>query len=541
MAIYIVNSFRGGISDDDEKGLLGSFKIAKNADIRKRADTLSANQALVDEGLYEGGSPSASISPSASQSPSASPSATASPSASQSPSSSPSSSASPSTGTSPSPSRSPSASASPSASQSPSSSISPSPSPSAGLSTVFEDLIYFFVEASNGYVYGFGNTGCIYRRDSSGFWVRVFKDPDGAIKGAAEWYSNGGKTYLYWATDTLLKRKELSGLSNWNDWETVGNLTSADWHTMKEAGGALVIANGSKLAYVGYDESFSNEVLDLVPGNVAKTIVERNGRAIIGTVRAADTTDGVNGAIDTEVPLAQVGDDGEIFFSNMSDSIAATRFPGGGKVNPGGVSNLLKEVNFFEWEEGASSWIDKQGVGNLAMFGVFDADSGYNGIYTYGRKRKNHPFVLNLDYNLEVDEIGAVINVGGTILVSYKDGTDYGVKATDADNKATVTYDGLDFFAPTEKPAQITNWKLAELVFDPLPNGTSIEFWYKINKSGDYIQAETTDNQTSFSTANRKTAVFKLGADGKIFEPRVILNPYGNESPEVHEVRVYFT
>lgn len=540
MAIFEVKSFRGGLSEYEDKGIDGAFKFGTNLDIRKRVDSLSANQALIDEGIFDSSSPSASLSPSSSQSPSASPSPTTSPSSSQSPSSSVSRSPSPSTGISDSPSRSPSASASPSSSTSPSHSNSPSPSPSGGLNTVFDDLIRWFVESRDGYLYGFGSTGSVYRRDTDGFWKRVYKTTDGAIKGASEWYSSTGAVYLYFATDTILYKKDISGRDDWNDVITVGSLTSADWHTMKQTGGALAIANGSLLGYVGYDDSFTPESTDIVPGNLIKTIIERNGRAIMGTVRSSDTTRGVNGAIDCEVPLAQVGDDGELFYSNMADSIPVTRFPGGGKVNPGGVANFIKEVNFFEWEEGASSWIDKQSVGNLSLWGVYGADSGKNGVYTYGRKSKNHPFVLNLDYALEADEIGAVISHNGQVFASYRDGSDFGVKVTSLTTKATATYESLDFKAPVKNPRNITNWKQTELIFDPLPSGSSIELWYRIDKTGDFIQALTSEGATSFSIASAKQALFFINANGQVFEHKVVLNPTGNSSPEVHRIRTYF-
>lgn len=540
MGIYVIKSFKGGLSDYNDKGTVGSYKFGYNLDPRKKADTLSAGQALIDEGILASSSPSASVSPSASTSPSASPSPTASPSASPSPSSSPSSSASPSTGASPSPSLSPSASVSPSASTSPSHSPSRSPSPSSGLDTVFDDLILWFVEADDGYVYGFGDTGSIYRRNSDGFWSRVYKDPNGKIKGAMQWYTSDGRVWLYWATDTLEFRKNINGDPNWNDVETVGNLVSSDWHTHQLVGGALVIANSRLVAYVGYDGSFSPEATDLIPGNLAKTIVERNGRAIIGTVRSSDTSKGVNGAIDSEVPLSQVGDDGEVFFSNMADSLPVVRFPGGGKVNPGGVTNLLKEINFFEWEEGASSWIDKQSVGNLALFGVFNADTDRNGIYSYGRKFKNAPFILNLEYKLEVDEIGAIVSTGGLVLASYKDGTDFGVKATDPNNKATAVYEGLEFPSPTKIPHDITTYSMVLITFDPLPNGSSIEFWYKMNALGEFIQAETAENQTQFGDAGKTWAVFLIADSGDIYEPRVVLNPIGNESPNIRTIETLF-
>jgi hypothetical protein len=527
MSVYEVRSFKGAISDWEDKGILGAFKFGWNLDIRKDIDSLSCNQDFVDEGLESSQSPSLSVSPSAT--PSESPSVSVSPS--------PSTTA----GESPSPSATPSVSGSATPSSSASASVSLSPSPSAGLTTVFADLIRTFVKCSDGYTYGFGSTGYVYRRDNDAFWQIVYKDPDGEIKGAEEMPTDSGKTYLGWCTNTKVKRKPIPGLSNWNDVEVVAqNLSSQDYHTMKQIGGATFIANGPYLAMVGYDESYTNEALDLIPGNLAKTIVERDGRSIIGTVKSADPTRGVNGAIDAEVPLAQVGSDGELYFANGSSSVATKKFPGGGKVNPGGVCNEIDQVNFFEWDGDALSWIDKQSVGNMALFAVYSATTGYGGVYSYGRKNKNKDFVMNLDYLLDVDELGAIVNIEGTTLVSYRDGTDFGVKAEDSAHKATGIYEGLDFKAPVKKPVNITTWKYVELFCDPLVLHTSLNFWYRVNKNGDWVQAKMENGSASFSATGEKKAVFLIGAEGEIFEPRVGLNPYVNTSPIVHRIRVYF-
>lgn len=396
-------------------------------------------------------------------------------------------------------------------------------------------------------MYGFGNTGKIYKITAE-FVCTIVADIGQAIVGAIEKPSSSGNTYLLFATRTNLHIKKIPGLSNWNDIDASAdlagwpktNLTSADWHTMREVGGDIFIANGSTLAFVGYDDSYTNNALDLIPGNVAKTIVERNGRAIIGTYRASDPTKGINAAIDTEVPLAQVGDDGEIYFANMSDTIPVKRIPGGGKVNPGGICNQVDQVNFFEWETTALSWIDKQSVGNMALLGVYDGDSGKGGVYSYGRKNKNHPFVLNLEHALDVDEIGAVQSSGGITYVSYRDGSDFGVKVTDNTAKATGTYEGLDFKAPVKMPEVITKWSMAELYMAPLPSGASVDFYYKINKTGEFVHAKTADGSTSYSTANGKKAVFRIGAEGEIFEPKIVLVPTANYTPEIYRVRIYF-
>jgi len=533
MAIFEIKSFRGGISDYSDKGISGSFKMGKNLDIRKTDDTLSSGQALIDEGLFASQSPSASVSPSSSSSRSISPSPSSS--ASKTPSMSPS--ATPSS----SPSTTPSSSVSLSASLSVSSSVSPSPSPSGGATSVFKDLILWFVEASDGYIYGFGDTGYIYRRDSSGFWMQVYKDSGGKIRGASEKPSSSRKKYLVWATETTIKKKEIPGSSSWNDVSVVDtNLDSTDWHTMRQINGALYIANGDRLALFGYDDSYTNEALDLIPGNIAKTIVERNGTAIIGTYRASDPNKGINASIDVEVPLSQIGDDGEIFFANMTDSIAVKRFPGGGKVNPGGIASSIKEINFFQWEDTALNWIDKQSIGNIALFGVYNATSGYNGIYSYGRKNKNMPFVLNMDYEMDVDEIGAVIVNNGTVIASYKDGSDYGVLATDQNNKAEGIYEGLELKAPLKKPVKIIPCTMAEIQMKPLPHGSYVQFWYKVNKNGSFVQATSIDDLTNYNTTSSQKAVFRIGAEGEIFEPRIVIHPYGNDTPEIYSLRILF-
>jgi len=524
-------SFEGGISSFADRSIRGGFKFGSNLSIRKAVDTLSCSQALKEEGLFgTSHSQSASLSPSPSLSPSSSASASASRSRSASASLSPSASAS----------RSASKSLSPSTSASPSSSVSPSLSPSAGLNNVYVDLVIAWAKATDGATYGFGNAGNIYRRYSDGFTRNVYKDADGAIKGAIEKPSVGA-TYLQWATDTSIKQKPLPGASDWSDvTEIADNLTGTDWHTMKQVGGANYVANGSKVALVGYDDSWTNEALDIIPGRYIKSIVERNGRAVFGTYPAGYPNKGVNGAIDCEVPLMQIGDDGEIFFSNFTDSMPVKRFPGGGRVNPGGVANEVAEVEIFDWVFGADSWIDRQSLGNMSIWGVFDADSGKNGLYYYGRKNKEMPFTLNLEYAMDVDEIGAVVNVDGVTLASYRDGDDFGVKSVDSTTKAQGIWESLEYRFPVKKAEQITKVSHVEVFFDELPVGCSIYFYYQKNKSGTWTQAYTADGNASHATTGSKKVTFRIGEEMDIYERRILMEPSGNTTPEIFRIRTFF-
>lgn len=535
MNTYTIKEFNGGISAYANAATpRGSFKFGSNLDIRKESDTLSCGQALIDEGLL---GTSHSQSPSLSQSSSLSPSGSVS--SSPSPSNSPSASVSPSASES----RSASASLSPSGSQSPSSSESPSLSPSEGLNNIYVDLVMFWVKASDGNTYGFGNAGNIYRRYSDGFTRNVYKDIDGSIKGAVEKPSSSGITYLQWATATSLKQKPLPGASDWSDVEEIAdNLTGTDWHTMKQVGGANYIANGSKLALVGYDDSYTNDALDIIPGRYIKTIVERSGRAVFGSYPAGYPTKGVNGAIDCEYPFIQIGSNGDLYFANFSDTVPYKRFPGGGYVNPGGVANEIQEIEMFDWVYPADSWIDRQTLGNMGLWGVFSADSGKNGIYTTGRKKKDQPFTMNLEYAMDVDEIGAVVNVDGVTIASYRDGTDFGVKAVDSNTKAQGIYEGLEFRVPSNKEAETSTIVThVEILMNPLQTGCSIYFYYQKNKSGTWVQAYTADGIPAYTTTGGSKATFRIGEEMDIYEPRILMIPNGNITPEIYRIITYFS
>jgi hypothetical protein len=205
------------------------------------------------------------------------------------------------------------------------------------------------------------------------------------------------------------------------------------------------------------------------------------------------------------------------------------------------VANELSDITIFDWQSTALSWINKQAYGNLTYMGVYGATSGYNGIYSYGRREKNKPFVLNLEYLLDVDEIGAVCFVNGTLIASYQEGSGYGVKAVDSLNKATAMYNSLDFKAPQKLPINITKWTTAELFLYPLPAGCSIQFWYKTDKYGSFIQALTATGSSSFETEGGKKAVFAIGIDAQIFEHKIIIVPSGNNTPEIYRERIYFS
>lgn len=414
-------------------------------------------------------------------------------------------------------------------------------------------LVKFIIPADDGNTY-FINARSIYKRDSNGTYslLHTNTDSDGDIRGAAQWYNDEGDTFIYWATATKLHRKRIldGGTpvnTNWSDIDaTVNgqtypktNLTSTDWHVMHQAVGGLYGGNDNKLFFVGYDDSYTNDALDLIPGNRVKSLMEYEKMVVAGCDRKDDRQESaiffwdstslawndkkilsapsVNALVSTDIDLAQVGTNGAVYYLDMISKKPIFAFPGGGQVNPHGV-----EVD-----------------NGLALFGVFGNGDGKSGIYSYGSRKKNADYVLNLEYQFDCDEIGAVKKVGTDLLFSYKDGSSYGVKKVDTTAKATAIYESLDLKAPTDLTKEPA-WGYVKLVTAPLPSGTSIELYRKTDKSGEYKRANTIDGSTSFSTTGAQEAVFNIGDKGKIFEYKLVLTPSGDTTPEVYRAEIYF-
>jgi hypothetical protein len=499
---YHLRSFLGGQSDYEDKGIAGSFKASYNLDIRKQKDTLTAGQALRDD-LALGAQDINGES--------------------------------------------------------------------------MTDHAYFVVPSSDGNTYFFCHDGKIFRRNSSGVYLEVFRDSSeaGAIIGAAEWYSSAGWTYLLWATPTRLNIKKLSGpayanVEPWNDTNTANtgtwpktNLTSTSWHTMAMANGALMICNGNVMALVGYDLSYTNNALALIPGNSGRCIVERSKYGIVGCTRS-DSKDessffswdgiglswndkqilkfgGLNSMIDTEIALAQIGTNGQLYISDFNTPVPFRQIRGGGQSDPDGIAAYH----------------------GMALIGIYNNTNNLhgvlgNGVYSVGRVNKNAPLVLNLEYQLTCDEITSVKVVGSDILIAYKLGNQYGVKIVDTANKANAVYQSLDLIAPLgirRYPiplGRLLEWSKVDLQCAPLPTGCKIEVWYKTDKattggtnSDGWYQGNmdlgSTASGLQFQDAGKQNAVFYVGQRGRVVETMLKLFSSGNNSPEVNEVNFYFS
>jgi len=422
--------------------------------------------------------------------------------------------------------------------------------------SVVTDLILFFVTAVNGNLYGFGNTGKIYRRNGSdGVWSLVYTDPDGAITGAAEYTNWNGSNYvpfLYWATETKLKRIPLSG--DWStDVSTFANLNGdPGWHTMTMAVGVLMICDGQYLALVDYEGNFNDKALDIVPGNRTKCLLPQDAMAIIGSTRGPKIEEGwlwtwdkikpswivrrmiaekgINSLIQSEFIIAQAGISGSLYYWDTANLVPLKKLPGGGWVEPGAVANFK----------------------GLPLLGV--TGSNKCGVYSYGRLNKNDQYALNLEYipshgKMEGVSIGAVTVHGDAPFVAWKDGSTYGVDTVDDTKKAIGRYEGLVFDAGN--PFVQKSYRFVKLLTKPLPQDCSIEIYYRLNESGDWLKAVMEDGAESFDKVGKTKAVFTIETGdpdeedeedgmGETYEVAVTLIPTGNETPDIVAVTTLF-
>lgn len=464
---YIIKSWRGGVSEETDKGIAGSYKHGYAGDIRGRDDILTAKQAMLP--------------------------------------------------------------------------ITPS-----GMN----DLVRFMVPANDGTTYCFGSSGSIWARSGDGTWTFAYNDENGEIKGASEWKVSTGLTYLFWATNTSIAVKPLvgNGVLPWTDVtaDHKTTLDAADYHTMKQASGNLMIANGNYLATYSYDSTFDPAALNVIPGNLIKTMEERDDNVILGSYRKDKAEEGylwswvitavnwiqkkripvmgVNALISAEILLLQGGSDGEIFTSDFVNALPVHGVPGGGQVNPDGVT--IED--------------------DIALFGFYGGT--YPGIWSYGRKRKNQVYGLNYDYRLSptvggstITEIGSILMTNGELLSSWKvtDGSTitYGVDQASSTTKATAVFEGLEFDNGT--PHLKRMYQGVRVSMKPLPSGTSLSIKFKTDYETDWRYAVLGDNSTTFSVSGATDAEFLIGKQGIVYEVGAELNPSGDNSPQITAITTF--
>jgi len=497
MIPYLLKTFRGGISDEANKGVVGSFKHGYGLDIHKRTDSLSCGSTMatvLGESVGVFGTSSAG-------------------------------------------------------------------STMTGIINVFlptsdGSMLAFSERGSIWCVTGDGQWQFVHN-DPNGSITGAEEHKD--INGAnyIYWATSTAVARKAWPGVTVPPD---SGTARWSDAVNVykteniyTDLNNTNWHSMKKVGGDLMICNLDTLAVYSYTAVFDPATVQLTPGTVAQCLEERNDFVIIGSNQASQVEEshiwswvttavnpvqkkkipskGVNSLIYTELPLLQAGANGEIFFSDFSNAIPISVIPGGGRVSPSGTT------------------IES----NLALFGIYGGTAvSYPGIWSYGRKNKNRPFSLNYNYKLAsqiggstISTIGALINFNGITFASW--GTEdshtstttneYGVDCINSTTSASAIFENLEFDAgKTFETKWVDTVKIATV---PMAASTSYSVKFKMDKETDWRYAILPNNTTTYALTNSIGSEWQLGSPGKIYEVGVELNPSGGDSPEILSITSY--
>jgi len=417
--------------------------------------------------------------------------------------------------------------------------------------TNVDTLVKVVVSASNGYTFWFASdSGKIWARSSSGTWSLAYTTAPAAgtagCSGAAEY--NG---FIYWATQSRLHRVTIAGADDsWAagevslNWQTFA-VTDADFHPMAIQDVTLFIGDGNRVVSVNSDSVFNNKALDIKTPLRIKTMIPYEIDILIGTFVANTVNrteiirwDASSPSWNTSDPIEEVGinafirDDnymyvnagraGNIYFYNGEQLVPFKRIPGTysdtqyGTIHPQAVGNY-KGVPIFGFSNGA---------GNPAK----------QGVYSFGSYSRDYPKVLDLSWVISRDvtsgiEIGAIVVSDFELLVSFKDGANYGVDKIDYTAKyASAFFETMMLFQQDRTQGKT----LAGVIvpYNTLPANTGVTISYSVN-GGAYVAMTDVDNSV-LQLLEAKLSVGDIGS----LQIRVGFDVSGNNAPSIEGLDV---
>lgn len=232
---------------------------------------------------------------------------------------------------------------------------------------------------------------------------------------------------------------------------------------------------------------------------------------------------GINAMINAEDHVMQGGLDGELFFTDFVNSVPLQAVPGGGSVDPGGVAihTDLAAFGFSGNENGYEGiWTYGRRMKNRP-------------------KAFNYQYRVDATVNGSTATIGAVANVDGTLLASWwtQDGSthEYGVDAVSTTTKASAVYEGLEFDAGA--PHRRKPFEQVKLVMDPFPASCSVAAKYKVDGESAWRYGVLGSGETTFSVSGATEADFTVSRTiGKFYEVGVEIEPHENTSPKIRSI-----
>lgn len=409
------------------------------------------------------------------------------------------------------------------------------------------------VSCSNGSTYWFGDSGGIYERVAAGTWAKVVVDVapaagSHAIKGAAE---HDG--YIYYAMQSRLGRIAVPAAGgSWagrdDNWATFTN-ADADWHPMKIVNLILYIGDGNLVAQVE-DGAFTANALDLKLGLRIKALGRDDTNLLIGTFAAANVAEteilswntwSVSYSVADTLP--EVGINAFLETDNLVIINAGTK--GNTYTFDGRKAELYVQVK-GDWSSTNKAVVHPEAVFNfngLPLFGLSQSSgTGVNlGVYSLGRTNRKYPFVLNLDYPISERnsgeyyltgiEIGAILGIGDQFLVSWKQGSTYGVDLLSLTTKLEKGW-YTTRVAAVDRLMQ-DNFGSVSVPYRALPENTSIKVYRKVNHAASFTEFDASTEMETDTDRMVRRSTKNIGEANTVQVKTELTCSSGNVTPEV--------
>ncbi len=410
--------------------------------------------------------------------------------------------------------------------------------------TIVDELCKVSITASDGSTLWFSSTsGKIWRRTLDGVWSLIHTTAptsgNAGCSGAKEYDG-----YIYWATESYLHRKPVGNLSDWSDavdnWAEFTN-TDPDFHPMVLQGVSLFIGDKNYVAKVyKYNgvHTFVANALDIRQPHRIKTMIAYGIDLVLGTFihekvnlcsvirwdtvseswSVADSIEenGINAFIkDGNYHYAQAGRAGRVYYYNGKTLEPAYRIPG-------------------DWSPTQTAYINPDATTihqTFPLFGLSNVSGNpqLQGVYSFGSYSKDYPKTLDLSYPVSAGlsniEIGSLRAVGSDLLVSWYDGTNYGVDLLDWSTKYTSAYIETGILTPPELRSFLKNsLKIIINFADILPNDCDVKVKYKKAYESDYSNALSSIIDTKLVQERIEKVIPDIAALQLRFEFTVSLN-----------------
>lgn len=418
------------------------------------------------------------------------------------------------------------------------------------------------VISSNGRSYHFSSTsGKIWERDSGGSWTLVHTTTPAA--GAA--LCLGAYEYqgiIYWATQSRLHRilaSDAEGAVEWaanvdEDFATF-DVTDAVYHPMIEQNLILYIGDGNQVAQVE-ETTFSSNALDIKTPLRISALGKIGTDLLIGTFVDDNITktelirwNTWSVSFDTFDTIDEVGIRAFIPSDNLVYVYAG--ISGNIYTYDGIELNLFKKVPAV-YSSTATAIVHPDATAVLngnSLFGVSNVsgDPVEQGVYRLGRNSRNYSRIMDLPYPISERsggslvlsgiEIGSIEVIGQKILVSWKNGSTYGVDLLDESTKL----DGAYFETRVMQVDRTISSQFAkfEVAYNDLPASTDIDLGYKLNYAASYTTVPTDDDRKRDDTKHLKMLFEKEGLSGVALQAKVSLTTNSNDSPSIERLDVY--